>query len=1199
MLFPGSGGSLVTSAGIWTFGTVQAGSGSVLLNGQPVVNGFAAELCVANGGNLFIYSSQSGWFEWTLTGWSGTAGPVSPPIEVLKLAENAAASPMGIFTPSDSAYSSSQLTATAVSLPNNGTVFLPDGGTPVSAGEALTVAQLTGLVFKPAPNTSGASSFTYSVSQPGGLTMEVSETVIVTATPPTTIAALLTVNQNAAATPIKIAAPNDTNYATSQLAARILSLPNNGTVLLSDGTTSVSVGETLTISQLTGLEFKPTSNIASQASVLEYAVTDPGNGYALGTASLIVGPSPIQVSVPALPSPAASGMWHDPPSQALGGVGIEVSPTAPQPSQAGDIVGLSLQNAVSSTEASGYVSFGQVFRIGDVQPSDSLVARIGGVNYAVQMNVKSTNADGSVRQAVLTLDAPAIAANSSLQLMLAKGTATALSPTAPSASALLASGYNLGVSFTFHNPDGTTTTDSASAASALQAVINAGTVSTWLSGPAVNEYDVVTTVDGGKLKVEFDIRAYANGTTTTDVIFDNSWMFSPGKTGLNYDVSINQAGQQVYSATGVNQYLYSLWDHQVASPGSISPNVQYDVPYLIATGAIQSYDTSLGVSDSAIQYNYAGVASQTGPMGTAGVGTQMQSTGGRQDIGPQPNWTAQWLLSQNAIAAQVMMADAAASGSVPWHYTDESTSKPINGQTYPNFTIGEGYSGFLQPANGWPTYNANGDPWVPDPAHMPDLNYVPYLITGSHYQLELLQAQADYAINMVFASGGGTLDSSGTVPLGFTNPNYNQPRGLAWGLRTVAEAAYLTPDSDPLKSYFVSELSTAMTGLVQEYINDNFSGQYGQLKGVLQPYLPNSYQGLATPWEDDFVVTSLAEVAGMNIPQASADAVAMLKYMNNWVSGLYTNGSNGFNPLNGPAYVLALNDPITGAPYTTWSQLYEGNVNANWQGGEGGFPPSPTSLLSATQTMGGYGPIAKAALADEITYTQSPQAIQAYGFVVSQIAYAFSLGGSTFSAGSGGNLTAAYQNYPQFSIAPKLPDGVYLQNSQMQIDTSGASTVNLTASGGDSLLAVVGSGTATLNGGSGSSDLMFGGTGTATFNPGLGNDYLFAAYNATGTQTFNDNTGNNYMYGSSAGPNIYVFAESNSGHDTVANFNLTTDRVRIGANLNGNSITSASQLIAGATVNNGNTVLHLSSKDDITLLGVSQPSNLLNSILVS
>src|SRR5205085_1351842 len=104
---------------------------------------------------------------------------------------------------------------------------------------------------------------------------------------------------------------------------------------------------------------------------------------------------------------------------------IDEMPTVMQPSQLGDLVGVRLQNTGTSLEPSGYVSFGEVFLPGTVKPTDSLVARINGVNYAVQMNVESTNADGSVRQAVLTLDAPGIPAGGTLDLMLAKGTAAA------------------------------------------------------------------------------------------------------------------------------------------------------------------------------------------------------------------------------------------------------------------------------------------------------------------------------------------------------------------------------------------------------------------------------------------------------------------------------------------------------------------------------------------------------------------------------------------------------------------------------------------------------------------------------------------------------------------------------------------------------------------------------------------------------
>jgi hypothetical protein len=50
--------------------------------------------------------------------------------------------------PTDAAYSASQLTVVMVALPADGTVLLADDVTAVSAGQRLSVAQLSGLEFK-------------------------------------------------------------------------------------------------------------------------------------------------------------------------------------------------------------------------------------------------------------------------------------------------------------------------------------------------------------------------------------------------------------------------------------------------------------------------------------------------------------------------------------------------------------------------------------------------------------------------------------------------------------------------------------------------------------------------------------------------------------------------------------------------------------------------------------------------------------------------------------------------------------------------------------------------------------------------------------------------------------------------------------------------------------------------------------------
>src|SRR5206468_2085642 len=78
--------------------------------------------------------------------------------------------PIGIPAPCDPNYSAPHLRVTATELPNDGTALLPDGVTAMSAGEALSVARLTGLMLKPTAGLLGQrSSFTYRVTDPAGL----------------------------------------------------------------------------------------------------------------------------------------------------------------------------------------------------------------------------------------------------------------------------------------------------------------------------------------------------------------------------------------------------------------------------------------------------------------------------------------------------------------------------------------------------------------------------------------------------------------------------------------------------------------------------------------------------------------------------------------------------------------------------------------------------------------------------------------------------------------------------------------------------------------------------------------------------------------------------------------------------------------------------------------------------------------------
>jgi hypothetical protein len=223
----------------------------------------------------------------------------TPPVTTstsLTVAENSGATPIGIPAPTDASFAASALSAKVTGLPTDGTVVLSDGITVVTVSQSLTVAQLTELEFKPASGAfAQSSSFGYSVSDPTGATTSGGATLSIGASsaPLVTTPASLTVDENNGATPIGIVAPSDASYAVSQLSVKVTALPTDGAVLLSDGSTPVTVGESLTVAQLTGLEFKPNHDSTGQSSSFAYTVSDPSGQSANGSATLTTGPNAV------------------------------------------------------------------------------------------------------------------------------------------------------------------------------------------------------------------------------------------------------------------------------------------------------------------------------------------------------------------------------------------------------------------------------------------------------------------------------------------------------------------------------------------------------------------------------------------------------------------------------------------------------------------------------------------------------------------------------------------------------------------------------------------------------------------------------------------------------------------------------------------------------------------------------------------
>ena len=306
----------------------------------------------------------------------------------------------------------------------------------------------------------------------------------------------------------------------------------------------------------------------------------------------------------------------------------------------------------------------------------------------------------------------------------------------------------------------------------------------------------------------------------------------------------------------------------------------------------------------------------------------------------------------------------------------------------------------------------------------------------------------------------------------------------------------------------------------------------------------------------------------------------MLKYMDNFTSGRFIHGADGFNPYNGAAYYLDIIHPVTTSPVTTWAQLAQVNSAQ--------YPLDATTLYHSSypNSAQGYAANARTALADLITYTQSPNAMEAYGFITGQIALAWGRNPT--------GMVAVFQDFPSWNVVPRLPDGEYLQASQMHIDVSNSPSVTLSATDRDSLLSVVGTGMATLTAGTADTDLLFGGAGPTTLIAGTGNDYLFAG---AGTTTFIDNRGNDYMKGG-PGTDTFTFADIHPGHDTIVNFKVGSDVLKIASNLDGMNIANAAQLVSAASVVGGSTLFHFGPNHDVTVQGISAPSMLTSSVVV-
>lgn len=556
------------------------------------------------------------------------------------------------------------------------------------------------------------------------------------------------------------------------------------------------------------------------------------------------------------------------------------------------------------------VTIGYAFAPGDVPKGKTPAARTpAGASVPIQVDAKAYHADGSLRHAVLTLRRSLPARGS--EALLLEPAAPAPSAAPVQAAALLATGYDAKATLTL---SGSAYTASARAAltAALQAAGSGGQPEAWLSGPLVSEWlvDAPFSDAAGKahphLYARFEIRAYAGmRSVRTGITIENDWAYAPGPSGFTYDVSLS-SGADGYAKTGLRHRHHARWRRVLWWGEAPSLDAALDRDYLLSTGAVPAYDRSIAVRASAL----AALPAAFEPMAAGDLTAYMPETGAHDDIGPLPRFAALYLLSMDARARDNVLANGMAGGSFPIHYRDQAKGAPVSLDDYPYMTLLGNTGDTRNPSTGkeeaFPTVDAGSDSLTPDDAHQPSIAYLPYLISGDAFYLDELHFWADW--NMVIANPYYRDFGKGLL-------KWAQVRGQAWSLRTLAHAAYITPDGHPFKAYFAEKLRHNLEWY-RAYSQGPDASALGWLgTGSAIAYEPN---GIA-PWQDDFFTWAVGEAARLGF----AEAEPVRDWKARYVVGRMAD--SGYCWLHASAYSQQIGPADKSRRYASFAEVYRAN----------------------------------------------------------------------------------------------------------------------------------------------------------------------------------------------------------------------------------------------------------------------------------
>ncbi|WP_241668875.1 hypothetical protein [Rhodanobacter glycinis] len=699
------------------------------------------------------------------------------------------------------------------------------------------------------------------------------------------------------------------------------------------------------------------------------------------------------------------------------------------------------ENVVSQsmqTQSHVPVTFGQVFKAGDVPGGATLTATLNGQSVALQVDAKATNPDGSLRHAVLTAMVPSLPGSATMPLTLATGTGRGQSGPI-TLSQLLATNYDAHVSL---NIGGRAYT--ASARALLQSANSAKTCASWgaqcnvwLSGPLVGEWVVngaVTAADGtpANLTIYFAVRAYAGATpgtvgdVRTDVIVENSSAFSP-QAQPQYTATLT-SGTASYTSPALTQYAYTRW-HKLLWWNNAQSKVylQQDTQYIQESKAVSRY-MPLKPDESFL----SGLRQSCAPLDNCDQTKTMGNTGAQASIGPLPRWTSVYIVHPDVRAYNWMLANTDALGAYSTHYRDPKTGWPVSIQKHPYVTLTNWASASkvaAQNSTKGAAYKADmlqncynnavvskcvtawygtGNPNVWDNAHQPSGAYVPYMVTGDYYYMSELALGASF--NELWSNEAYRGFSKGLI-----DASHAQVRGKAWVLREMADAAWLLPDSYPLQAEFTADVENSLADWNAKYTNNPNVNPLGLMNdGPVYNVNGGNHNAMA-PWQHNFLTWSAGHAAELGFTGAAEFRNWLAKFEIGLMTDWQGYSGRGYCWLQASAYSIQVKDSSG-----NWLPSYTTVYSTNW--------PTLTALACNSPAM--LQELAKVRKQPAQAGEMSGYAYSTTGYPANfQIGVAAAADSGLPKAQAAWNLfdsrsvrpsgSTAYNNYPNFAVVPR------------------------------------------------------------------------------------------------------------------------------------------------------------------------------------